>query len=146
VRVGGVGLAALSGGENPCPRGQLGWHIDDVLANGHKPVRGVPTDALASLDRPHPVRPLLGVSGHCREAIAVLTRAAWRRAEESLRPCHRCNEIIATRLVAALQDDTLHERFAELRAKADSQPRTDAWAVPDDDFAGLRPSPDLGTP
>jgi NAD(P)-dependent dehydrogenase (short-subunit alcohol dehydrogenase family) len=57
VRIGGVGLAALPGGEHPGPGGQLGRDIDDVLAVGEQPVRQVPADALASLDRPGPFRP-----------------------------------------------------------------------------------------
>jgi hypothetical protein len=34
VRVGGVGLAALSGGEHPRSGGQLWWDVDDLLAVG----------------------------------------------------------------------------------------------------------------
>jgi hypothetical protein len=31
MRVGGVGLAALPGGEHASSRGQLRWHVDDLL-------------------------------------------------------------------------------------------------------------------
>jgi hypothetical protein len=34
VRIGGIGLAALSGGEDPCPGGQLRRDVDDLLAIG----------------------------------------------------------------------------------------------------------------
>ena len=34
VGVGGVGLAALPGGEDPHPRRELRWDVDDVLAVG----------------------------------------------------------------------------------------------------------------
>ena len=52
VRVGGIGLAALPGGEHPGAGRQLGRHIHDLLTIGQQPVRDVPADALASLDRP----------------------------------------------------------------------------------------------
>ena len=57
VRIGGVGLAALPGGEHPRPRGQLRRDVDDLFAIGQEPVRHVPPDARTSLDRPDAVRP-----------------------------------------------------------------------------------------
>jgi hypothetical protein len=58
MRVGGVGLAALPGGEHPGARRQLGRHVHDVLAVGDQPQGDVRADALASLDRPGPLRPV----------------------------------------------------------------------------------------
>jgi hypothetical protein len=57
MRVGGVGLAALPGGEHPRMGGQLRRHIDDLLTVGQQPAGDMPANALASLDRPSPVRP-----------------------------------------------------------------------------------------
>ena len=59
VGVGGVGLAALPGGEHPRPRGQLRWDVDDGLAVGEQPLGDVPADAVAALDRPDPLGPRL---------------------------------------------------------------------------------------
>jgi hypothetical protein len=73
VSVGGIGLAALSGGEHPGTRRQLGWNVNDLLALREQPVRDVPADPLAALDRPHPVRPAARATHHRREAIAIGT-------------------------------------------------------------------------
>jgi hypothetical protein len=51
-------------GEHPGAGRQLGWHIHHMLTIGHKPVRDVPADALASLNRPHPPRPPSGLRQH----------------------------------------------------------------------------------
>jgi len=59
VRVGGVGLAALTGGEGAHPRGQLRRDVDDLLAVGQEPQRDVPAEAVAALDGPTRC-------GHCR--------------------------------------------------------------------------------
>ena len=59
VGVGGVGLAALAGREDPGPRRQLRRDVDDLLAIGQQPQRDVAADAAAALDRPDPVRPPL---------------------------------------------------------------------------------------
>ncbi|HEY5358041.1 MAG TPA: hypothetical protein VIJ82_10240 [Streptosporangiaceae bacterium] len=66
VRVGGIGLAALPCREQPRAGRQLGWHIHHMLTIGQKPVRDVPADALASLNRPHPLRPVPGLRQHRR--------------------------------------------------------------------------------
>jgi hypothetical protein len=71
VRVGGVGLASLSGGEHPCSGGQLRWDVDDVFAVGQKPDRDVLADPRAPLDGPDPVGPLAGVAPHLVVAITV---------------------------------------------------------------------------
>ena len=46
VGVGGVGLAALPGREDPGSRGQFRWDIDDLLAFGQQPMSDVAADAL----------------------------------------------------------------------------------------------------
>jgi hypothetical protein len=76
VCIGGVGLAALPGGEHSRPGGQLWWDIHDLLAIGQQPVGDVPADSLAALDRPDPVRPPPGVRLHRGVAVAVGVEAA----------------------------------------------------------------------
>jgi hypothetical protein len=71
VRVGSVGLAALPGGEDPRPRGQLRRHVNDLFAVGEQPVGDVLADAGTALDRPNPVRPLFSVANHRGVAVAV---------------------------------------------------------------------------
>ena len=51
--VGGVGLAALAGGEDPDTRRELRRHIEDLLAGSKQPDRDVMADPVAALDRPH---------------------------------------------------------------------------------------------
>jgi hypothetical protein len=58
VRVGGVGLASLSGREDPRSRRELRRDIDHLLARGQQPHRDVVPDPVASLDRPDPVATL----------------------------------------------------------------------------------------
>jgi len=67
VGVGGVGLASLTGGEHPRPRGQLRRHVDDVLPVGQQPEGDVAADAVAALDRPDAVRPGAHVLAELRE-------------------------------------------------------------------------------
>ncbi len=71
VRVGGVGLAALTGGEHPRPRGQLGRHIDDGLAVGDQALREVTTHALTPFDRPTPLRPFSSRGQQLSVAVPV---------------------------------------------------------------------------
>ncbi len=52
VRVGGVGLAALSGGEHPCPRRELRGHVDDVLASADELLGEQRSDPGGALDGP----------------------------------------------------------------------------------------------
>ncbi len=61
VGVGVVGLAALAGGEDPHPRGQLGRHVQDLLTQRQEAGHDVPADALAALDRPGPLGPTVRV-------------------------------------------------------------------------------------
>ncbi len=63
MRVGRVGLAALTGREHPGAGRQLRRHVDHLLTVGEQPVRDVPADALAALDRP---RPLVGTASRTR--------------------------------------------------------------------------------
>jgi hypothetical protein len=76
MRVRGVGLATLPGGEHPGSRRELRRHVDDVLVVGQEPHRDVPADAVAPFDRPDPVRPLLHVLGHRVEAVDVGAKPA----------------------------------------------------------------------
>lgn len=57
VRVAGVGLAAQSGVEVPDPGGELGRHIDHVLAGFQEPLGQRLACAVGTLDGPCPVRP-----------------------------------------------------------------------------------------
>ena len=57
MRIGGIGLTALARGEHPGAGRQLGRHIHHMFSRGQQPVRDMPADALASLDRPGPLRP-----------------------------------------------------------------------------------------
>jgi hypothetical protein len=71
VGIGGVGLAALPGGEDPGAGGQLGWDVDDLLAVGQQAVGDVLADAGATLDSPDPLPPLLAVTQHRRVSVTV---------------------------------------------------------------------------
>src|ERR1044072_4214439 len=55
MRVDRVGLAALAGGEHPCPRRHFRGHIDYGLAVGDQALGDVSSDAVAALPRPQPV-------------------------------------------------------------------------------------------
>ena len=57
VRVGGVGLAALPGGEHPGSRGQLGRYVHHRLTVGDQALRQMTAHARTSLDRPQTLRP-----------------------------------------------------------------------------------------
>ena len=48
VRISGISLAALPGGEHPGPGRQLRWHIHHGLAVSDQPLRDMPPDALAA--------------------------------------------------------------------------------------------------
>jgi hypothetical protein len=87
VRVGGVGLAALPGGEHPRPGRELRGHVDDLFAVGEQALGDVPADALATLDRPHPVRPLPAIGQH--GVVAVLVGAEPAATEDLLVRGHR---------------------------------------------------------
>jgi hypothetical protein len=64
MRVGLIGLAALTGGEDPRPSRQLRWHVHDLLAVSEQPVRDVPPDALTALYRPGPLLESPAVGEH----------------------------------------------------------------------------------
>ena len=76
MRVSGVGLAALTGGEYPCPRGQLRGYIKNGFAVGHQALSDVPADAVAALDRPHPVGVPTAGGEHGLVAVAVGAKPA----------------------------------------------------------------------
>ena len=71
VRVGGVGLAALTGREDPRPCRELRRHVDDLLADGEQSHRDVVPDPAASLDRPDPVRQPADVAPHRGEPVRI---------------------------------------------------------------------------
>jgi hypothetical protein len=75
VGVGGVGLAALAGGEHPRPRRELGWDIDDLLTVAEQSQRDVPTNA----GQPSAHTPL----GHC---LPYLSTAAYPSRSVAKRP------------------------------------------------------------
>ncbi|WUI71660.1 hypothetical protein OHQ90_18155 [Nocardia sp. NBC_00403] len=52
VRIGGVGLTALTGGEHSCPGRQFRRHVHHGLAVGDQPLRQVLADPVAALHRP----------------------------------------------------------------------------------------------
>ena len=73
VGVGGVGLTALTGREDPGPGRHLGWHIEDLLADSKQPDRDVMTDPVAAPRPPSTTSSRRGldpvdVTGHVGEA------------------------------------------------------------------------------
>ena len=72
VRVGGVGLAALPGGEHPRPGRQLRRHVDDLLAVGQQPH--------ARCAGRCPLQPSIAHtrSGHCRDVPRASPRSPAR--------------------------------------------------------------------
>jgi len=85
VRVGGVGLAALPGGEHPHPRRQLRWHVHHLLAVGQQSRGDVPSDAAAALNGPDPLMPVprptqhRGVAGWVGGVAATVDHRLVRR-------------------------------------------------------------------
>jgi hypothetical protein len=61
-RVVGVALAAVADRQHPHPGGQLGRHIQDLLAVTDQPLGQRPTDAVGALHRPTALWPALGPS------------------------------------------------------------------------------------
>jgi len=62
--------------ENTLARAEsFGRHVDHVLLPGQEPRCDMPADPVASLDRPDPVRPLLHVLDHRREAVDISAEA-----------------------------------------------------------------------
>jgi hypothetical protein len=55
VSIDRIGFAALTGGEHPSPGGQFRRRVQDGLAVGEQPLRDMPADAVAALDRPVPL-------------------------------------------------------------------------------------------
>jgi len=71
VGVGVVGLASLTGREHPHPGRQFRRDIDHLLAGEQESFSNVMADAVAALDRPGPLRPLLREDEHLGEARGV---------------------------------------------------------------------------
>ena len=82
VGVAGIGLAVVAGVEEPHPGSELGRHVHDVLAGLEEPLRQRPAGAVASLDRPDPLRPVLRIGPH--RGVAGLVGAEPARAEQLL--------------------------------------------------------------
>jgi len=126
VRVGGVGLAALPGGEHPSPRRQLRRYVHHRFTVGDQPLGDVATHSFASFHRPHPVRP--PPAGGQQVLVAVAVGAEPARREDLLRlvedldrrrplvrihpDCHLCHD---PRLLLAI-DSLSTRRAALLRA------------------------------
>ena len=62
VRIGGVGLAALTGREDPSPGRELGRDVDDFLVSSEESHRDVVADPETAFDRPNPVWELADVT------------------------------------------------------------------------------------
>ena len=99
VRVDRVGLAAVAGGEDPHLRGQLRRHVDDDLTVVHEPVRDVPADAVAALDRPDPVRVPAARGEHLGVAGLV---GAEPPTVEDVGPRSSMTSIVAERLCGSI--------------------------------------------
>ncbi|MEV6101500.1 hypothetical protein [Nocardia sp. NPDC051981] len=56
MRIDRVGFASVADGEHPHLRRQFRGHVDDGLPVGDQPVRHMPADTVATLDRPHTLR------------------------------------------------------------------------------------------
>jgi hypothetical protein len=55
--VGQVGLAGVASPQQPGPGGQLGGHVQDLLAGGDQQLRDAAAQAGSALHRPAPLRP-----------------------------------------------------------------------------------------
>jgi len=75
VRIGGVGLAALPGGEHPGSRRQLRGNVHDRLPIGDQALRDVLADAVAPFDRPDPIGPPAAGPQHVAVAVTVCAEA-----------------------------------------------------------------------
>jgi hypothetical protein len=84
VSIGGVGLATLPSDEDPCSSRQFGQDVDNGLAFGQEPVGHVPAGALAALDGPDAIRPLLDVAAHRLESFTVVPNRPLPRMDSSL--------------------------------------------------------------
>jgi hypothetical protein len=72
----------VTGVEEPDPGGELGRHIDNVLAGLEQALGQRPTSAVASLDRLDPIGPGLRVAPH--RGVAGLIGAEPTRAQQLL--------------------------------------------------------------
>jgi hypothetical protein len=79
MRVGGVGLASLTGGEHSRPLQQFRRHVHHRLPVGDQAPGDVPADAVAALDRLRPVR--MPASRGQHQVVATLIGAEPARIE-----------------------------------------------------------------
>jgi hypothetical protein len=61
------------------PGGQLGWHVQYVLAVGDQPLGDVPADAIAAFHRPQPVWVSSAQRQHHPVAVGVRAESALRQ-------------------------------------------------------------------
>ena len=84
MRVDRVGLATITGGEDPHLRRQLRWDVQDGFAVMYETVRNMFPDAVTALHRPHPIRELPTSGKHL--AVPDLVRAVATLAQRSTAP------------------------------------------------------------
>ena len=82
VRIARVGLAVMTGIEQAHSRGELGRHVNDLLAGFQEPLGQWSTGSVGALDSPDPVRPCLHVCAH--RGVASLVGAEATRAQPLL--------------------------------------------------------------
>ena len=99
VRIHRVGLAAVAGGEHPHLRGQLRGHVDHGLAVMDQPMRDVLADAVATLDRPDPIRVLPASGKHLAHSRPCRCRTG---RSLSTRPRSSTTSIVADRLCGSI--------------------------------------------
>jgi hypothetical protein len=76
VGVDGVGLASLTGGEDPRPRGQFRGHVHHRFAVGDQALGEVSANTVAALDRPGAIRVAAANLEHRLVALAVGAESA----------------------------------------------------------------------
>ena len=104
VRIDRIGLAAVAGGEHPDLRRQLRRHVEHRLTVVDQAVRDVLADAVAALDRPHPVSEPAARGEHLRVAGLVGAEPAQLPAP---RPRSSTTSIVAERLCGSIPMITL---------------------------------------
>ena len=82
MRIECVGLAVVTGVEEPNPGSELGRDVDDALAVLEQPLGQRSAGAVGSFDRPDPIRPGLCIRAHRR--VAGLIGGEPTRAKQFL--------------------------------------------------------------